>query len=166
MPRFNITKLDAGVTRAIKDLQSKSQSLRPVMEVIGSKINFHIQRGFRTSVDPWGKPWKQIKSRVGKPLVKRGLLRRMTIKADDSSVTIGTNLKQAKLQHFGGIVRPKTQRYLRFKTPLFGWVFTRKVVIPARPFLPINKQGNTDIPEYMAKDVMMALRLYFRKNTP
>jgi len=36
------------------------------------------KRGFATSTNPYGTPWKPLKYRVGKPLVKTGKLRRYT----------------------------------------------------------------------------------------
>lgn len=76
---------------------------------------------------------------------------------------IGTNVIYARIHEFGGVIRPKNKKYLRFKVlssmrfmslrgnkrlrnPVgsYRWVATKKVTIPARPFMrpAIEDAGN------------------------
>lgn len=66
---------------------------------------------------------------------KTGTLRRSIITDVDSDrAKIGTNLPYARIQEFGGTIRPKKKKTLAFK--INGkWVFAKKVTLPKRPYL-------------------------------
>lgn len=54
----------------------------------------------------------------------------------DLEVVIGTNVIYAAIHEFGGVITPKTAKYLRFYWEKIGqWVVTKSVTIPARPYL-------------------------------
>jgi phage gpG-like protein len=46
---------------------------------------------------------------------------------------VGTNLKYARIHEFGGIIRPKKKKALRFKIG-DKWVMVKRVVMPKRPY--------------------------------
>jgi phage gpG-like protein len=48
--------------------------------------------------------------------------------------TVGTNLKYAGIHEFGGTIRPKTKKYLKFKAG-GRWYSASQVTIPERPYL-------------------------------
>lgn len=48
---------------------------------------------------------------------------------------IGTNLEYARIQEFGGTVRPVNGQFLRWVNDAGEEVFARSVTIPARPYL-------------------------------
>jgi phage gpG-like protein len=48
--------------------------------------------------------------------------------------TVGTNLKYAAIHEFGGTIRPKTKKYLKFKAG-GRWYSANQVTIPERPYL-------------------------------
>lgn len=56
----------------------------------------------------------------------------ITRKVNGLTAAIGTNLIYAMIQEFGGTIRAKTGKYLRFKNRKTGrWVTTESVKIPA-----------------------------------
>jgi len=83
---------------------------------------------------------------------KRGNLRRsITSKVTKFEAKVGTDVIYAKIQEFGGVIRPKKGQYLRF--PIKGqWVTVKSVKIPKyrgkgylTPALQNNKKKITDI---------------------
>ena len=72
------------------------------------------------------------------PGVKTGTLRR-SIQVDNSEISnlkvrVGTNIKYAKIQEFGGVVKAKIGKLLHFKIGDF-WHTVKSVILPARPFI-------------------------------
>jgi phage gpG-like protein len=102
------------------------------------------------------------KGAAGKPLVDTGLLRNsITYNTDSDGVEIGTVLKQAKLQHFGGRVVPKRAKALAFPGPGGELIISRGVTIPARPFMPINPQGQVALPPAWNKSGLAEIQRHF-----
>ena len=52
-----------------------------------------------------------------------------------SQVSIGSNLAYASIHEFGGEIRAKNAKYLRFRTADGKWHSRESVTIPARPYL-------------------------------
>lgn len=103
------------------------------------------------------------KGAAGKPLVNtRKLLQSITFSATSNSVEVGTNAKQAKLQHFGGTVVPKNRQALAFAGPMGEIVFSKAVTIPARPFMPINPQGAAMLPPAWANGILRELAAHLK----
>lgn len=66
---------------------------------------------------------------------KTGTLRGSIItEVGSESAKIGSNLPYARIQEFGGVIRPKKKKMLAFKVN-GRWVFAKKVTIPKRPYL-------------------------------
>ena len=61
-------------------------------------------------------------------------------------VEIGTNLVYAPPHQFGATITPKQAKMLRFFNGSIP-IFAMKVTIPARPYMPIDQQGQIDIPD-------------------
>ncbi|MCS7069092.1 MAG: phage virion morphogenesis protein [Meiothermus ruber] len=108
-----------------------------------------IALSFERERDPWDRPWKRsLRAQLeqGQTLSDTGRLRRsFTYRANDRGFIVGTNVRYAAIHQYGGVIRPKRAKYLRFR--LAGgsgkrkggrgrWVQTERVVIPARPFVP------------------------------
>jgi phage gpG-like protein len=96
------------------------------------------------SLDYTDKGRKQMQSNAsgkpGQPLRDTGRLQRsISALADGNGVTIGTNLVQARLQQFGGTIVPKRAKVLAFPGPDGELIFTKKVTIKARPYLPLRR---------------------------
>ena len=112
---------------------------KPAMNTIGRVLSNRIRLGFKNSKSPYGDRWKPITYRQGQPLRDTGrLLASIGYNAEKDNVTIGTEdrLNYAKINQFGGDIRPRTAKTLRF---FIGnrMILTDKAVIPARPYMPI-----------------------------
>lgn len=112
---------------------------KPAMNTIGRVLANRIRLGFKKSTSPYGDKWKPITYRQGQPLRDTGrLLASIGYRAQKDNVSVGTDgqIIYAKIHQFGGVIRPRTAKTLRF---FIGnrLVFANKAVIPARPYLPI-----------------------------
>lgn len=157
MTAFTITVQDNGVQTALKSLSSRIENLSPVLQTVGEGLVERTKRRFETSTGPDGVPWKvnsdvtlglfsgrlaSQKSKVKKngslnaageralankkPLIgeSRDLSRQFTISVANGTLTVGSTPIYAAIQQFGGQAGRG-----------------HKVTIPARPFLPIHKDG-------------------------
>jgi phage gpG-like protein len=80
--------------------------------------------------------------KAGQPLRDTGLLQRsISAAADPGGVTVGTNLRQARIHQFGGVIKPVKKPVLVFPGPTGELIFAKKVTIPARPYLPLRRYG-------------------------
>jgi phage virion morphogenesis protein len=126
---------------ALAALRKRGENLRPLMTGIGASLADEIRGSFKSGADPYGNKWKPLKTRAGQPLLDTGRLRNSinynVTKKDE--VVIGTNVFYAPVHQFGATIVPVFAKMLRFvprgaKRPIFA----KKVVVPARPFLPLS----------------------------
>lgn len=108
-----------------------------LMKVLSQEAVALAQECFEKSQDPYGSSWPPLKVRQGQPLLDTGRLRNsISGRANGAtSFVVGTNVKYAKLQNFGGTVVPKSGKALRFSIGN-RMVFAKSVKVPARPFFP------------------------------
>lgn len=123
---------------------------------------------FRTSTDPYGKPWKPA-WRGGQTLRDTGRLQRSISYSDitPEGFKLGSNVRYARIHNLGGDIRAKTAKGLRFwlndgydiataKTSLKTrktnyrrtkpkarkrMVIVQKVTMPRRTFVPVQQTG-------------------------
>jgi phage gpG-like protein len=128
-------RLERLITRAGR-IQSP-QFRRNLLDEMAAEVNRQIGLGFRLSQDPFGRPWKPLTSRVGRPLVKTGKLQRaaQSAKPTATGVMVVIDLIQAATHQYGARIRAKNVKALRFRIGQ-RVVFAKSVTIPARPFLP------------------------------
>lgn len=156
MTSFTITVDSKAVQAKLKELSEHVKNMNPVLQTIGEGIVERTKRRFDTSTDPAGIPWDKhedatlamlskrlagSKSNVKKNgslnakgqrayankklLVDTGFLRQQIVQsATSDALTVSATAKYAAIHQFGG----KAGR-------------GKKVTIPARPFLPIYKDG-------------------------
>lgn len=123
---FEIKVEAKNVMSALDRLVHTGQDMSPVMRVIAQELARQTEKNFAAE----GRPkWLGIKPRKGREgghiLQDTGqLAASITTGHDAGSATIGTNKVYAAIHQFGG----KTGR-------------GHKVTMPARPFLPIDAQG-------------------------
>jgi phage gpG-like protein len=55
---------------------------------------------------------------------------------------VGTNLIYARIHELGGTIRPVRAKYLHFRTTDGGWIKTKKVIIPRRPYMAPSLSEN------------------------
>lgn len=164
----SIVKIEAQtaeVEQTIVRLQTwgGSEQLRKVFESVGKALQSRILLCFRMGVSPWGESWKPLRYREGQPLQDTGRLRNsLTVRATDDDVQIGTNLKHNGVSYpavmqFGAVIRPRKGKVLVFHIGS-RTIFAKKVVVPARPYLPIRPNGETDLPKSWANAALKKFR--------
>lgn len=159
MSAFTIEVKDEAVRAALKALGARVNNMAPVLQGVGDRMVERTKRRFETSTAPDGTPWKpnsaatlgMLTARLAgsssnrkkdgslnakgnralaskKPLIASGtLMEQIVATATASSLTVGTTsatTDYAAIHQFGG----KAGR-------------GHSVTIPARPFLPVRKDG-------------------------
>lgn len=147
---ISIEELQGKLERLSKALENKT----PLLRRIANTLQNTIEESFDKQTSPFGEKWKdnapstKRKKRGNKILIKSGLLSQsFTSKITGNSAQIGTNLKYAPIHQFGG----KAGR-------------NKRVNIPARPFLPMNKNGEIpkDLGERLEGEVVDYLKNVLR----
>lgn len=146
-------------TISLKEFQKRLDNLakdfnnpKEILNEIGILTKNKSEESFEKQSSPFEGRWKAnapatlIQKRGNKILTQSGLLRTsLTYKLGNQSVTIGTNKEYAPIHQFGG----KAGR-------------GKKVIIPARPFLPINDKG--EIPKDFGESLENEVVEYFKKS--
>lgn len=89
-----------------------------------------------------------------KPLVGRGLLRdQIHYQISGNLLLVGSNLIYAAVQQFGATIKPKNKKTLSWKIGNVS-VFAKKVVIPAREYLGISVQDETELQNIVADHIL------------
>lgn len=158
----------AAVDAKFKELGTASPTVMRALDAFARVLRTRIQLGFRNSTAPSGLAWKGLNPffRSGQPLRNTGrLYGSIQVRRDGDGVVVGTNLRTpggdfslGAIHQFGAIVRPKPGPGATFRGRLLGpikaakgFVFLRQAVIPARPFMPMDPNGNVVLPQAWAK---------------
>lgn len=150
--RLSLDDLDA--SESLSEAIRRAGDLTPLMEQIGTVLEFSVSERFKNSVGPGGTPWPvshRAREVGGKTLVDKGHLRDSISKeASARSVVIGTNMPYAHVHQFGALIEPKTvdedaTAKLAFRLPNGQFVMVDQVEIPARPFLGFDDADAADI---------------------
>lgn len=140
---ITITIDSARLTAALKRLAAAGRDLSPAMRVAAGIMADSVEENFEEE----GRPkWRSLAASTvrqrskegswpGKILQRSGsLAQSVTRHSDATSATVGTNKIYAAIQHFGG----QAGR-------------SRKVTIPARPFLTLGDDDEEDIVNSFAR---------------
>ena len=163
MTALSIKVTAAAVQKALDQYAGKER-VRRALGALGRVLVTRIKLGFQSGTAPHGAPWRPLVLRAGQPLLDTGRLRNsITSKIDGDRVLVGTNLTYShdgktwsagRVHQFGATVLPVKAKMLRVPfggsvggAKPKGFLFLEKAVIPARPFMPLNKAGNVDLPE-------------------
>ncbi|WP_034551275.1 phage virion morphogenesis protein [Helicobacter rodentium] len=147
----------AEITLSIEELQGKLEKLSkalenktPLLRRVANTLQNVTEESFDKQASPFREKWKPNapktlqKKKGNKILIKSGLLSQsFTQKVTGSSAQVGTNKQYAAIHQFGG----KAGR-------------GKKANIPARPFMPINKNGEIpkDLGERLESEVVDYLK--------
>jgi phage virion morphogenesis protein len=150
---IDATFQDAAVQDMLGQLAAAADDLTYVMDLIGAHLQQTVAERFDEGHGPAGVPWKpsgRAKFAGGKTMVDSGrLMGSITRQADANSVTVGTNVIYGRIHQFGGVISAKTAKGLSFNgwsangTP--GHFLRKSVTIPARPFLGVDAEDETEI---------------------
>lgn len=148
-----VVKIDVGdtspVMKVLQRLADFDADKAELFTQIGDEIVYSVRQRFVDGVDidgkPWVKSWRAIKQQ-GQTLRDTGrLMNSITRNVLPNGVEVGTDFAYAHVLHFGADIQPKTANYLVFKTPDGGWVRTKQVHIPPRPYLGLNQDDERSI---------------------
>jgi phage gpG-like protein len=169
--RVQLEIIDQDVREKLKALQDSAADMSPALNVVGRTVRDRILLGFKFSRSPYGQQWAPLKIREGVPLIDSGRLRSsISYQVGGTSggqyVDVGTNYgplngggSVAAVHQFGAVIKPKQAKFLRFMGAN-GYIFAKKVVVPARPFMPI--QGNDLVmPDSWSTAITKALKRHF-----
>ena len=144
-------------------LSGRMRNLSPVMRQIGEIVRTSVERNFAGTGRPAKWPESlRVKRKGGQTLSDTGRLRRsFTVRADNSSVAVGTNVIYAAIHQFGGKLPSRTGvlafnnngRFMsrgdasRRASGAIRIAFARYSgsTIPARPFLMVQNEDWTEI---------------------
>ena len=155
-----------------REFQGKTRELRrrlesldkhELTETLGGQVLARTMERFRHAESPDGGKWPiTIRQKMGDArtaLLGQGskLAQSYTYRADSDSVEIGSNLKYAAIHHFGGTIRAKRAKALRFR--IGGtWVMKKAVTIQARPALGVNDEDERHLVETAEDWLKLALK--------
>lgn len=152
--------MDGGITIKIEGGDHLMQVLsritaperrRDLLSSIGQEGVSLTQDRFQNQAGPDGTPWLQsLRAKLvsGQTLIKSNrLASSFTFAATDQAVEWGTNVIYAGIHQFGGIIKPKSKKALKFKGA-DGRIHTvKQVTIPARPFLGVTESDQKEFVE-------------------
>lgn len=152
---------DARVRAAFGAFVQIAGNPEPVMGDIAAIGEASTRERFATQTDPKGNKWKQsLRARLtgGKTLTLDGHLGdSVTSRHDSSSAEWGVNRIYGAIHQFGGVIRAKTAKGLRFRLANGDDVIVQKVTMPARPYLGISAGDEADILAAIEKRIGGAL---------
>ena len=138
-------KLQEFMRRVIDRVEDPSELWQDISDILEFNVQQRISTGIGTDDKPWKKSWR-AKVQGGQTLRDTGRLHNSIIaKVQGNTISVGTNVKYAPILHFGGTIKPKSGKYLTFKTPIGGWVKVKAVYIPPRPFMGISVDDSQEI---------------------
>lgn len=138
-------KLDAKqLEQSLGKLLANARNPRPIMAGLAQELDNLTKENFAN--EAWGnQKWQKSKAaseEKRKTLYKTGDLHDLTNPSHSQTYArIGSNLKYAAIHHLGGTIAAKNHPYLMVPVGN-GFRKVKKVTIPARPYLPVNKDGN------------------------
>lgn len=147
---IRIGGLDAALAK-LDGIAARARHPRGMWENIGGHLVSATAQRFITERGPGGNPWPQSLRALaegGQTLTDKGWLRQsFTFDATDTGVETGTSVPYAAIHQFGGTIRARTKKGLRFGIRRAGAnaedvVVVQSVTIPARPFLGLD-DGDT-----------------------
>lgn len=163
---FTIEVEDSEATAQLERAARGLESPAPLMAAIANELVSQTEANFAAEGRPAWLGLKYPREDGGKILQRSGQLA-ASIQPFHTSDTagIGTNKVYAPIQHLGGktsphVIRPKNKQALAFGGHVVKKVNHPGSEIPARPFLPIDENGNLQ-PEAVA-GIMSVTNAYLR----
>ncbi|WP_319201371.1 phage virion morphogenesis protein [uncultured Ilyobacter sp.] len=124
----------------INTMEKRAINLTPVMKKISIDMKNQTMKNFRQEKDPVGNSWKKNR-RGGKTLTKTSRLKHSIRPAHgDDYAMVGTNVKYARIHQYGGKIKVKNGKYLRFQYAKGKWASKKSVIIPKRTFIGISRK--------------------------
>jgi phage virion morphogenesis protein len=134
--------------RVLRDIARRADEPRGLWDAIGASLVASTQDRFERGESPDGNPWPasiRVLLAGGQTLINtQRLMKSVTHIADDQGVSVGTNAIYAAVHQLGAVIVPVNAARLHFS--IGGrHLSVKKVTIPARPFLGIDEDDETEI---------------------
>lgn len=131
-------KLKTWMERVLKQTGDKTELFEAIGDVLLDGVHDRFKTGHAPDGTPWKKSWRaQVQN--GQTLRDTGrLLNSFYVKITNTGAIVSSNVEYAPHLHYGAVITPKKAPYLKFKTPMGGWVSAKRVVLPARPILGVS----------------------------
>ena len=149
------------ITQWLNKVLKETKDITPLMREIGAILELNTKERINAGIGVDDKPWqKSWRARVQGGTTLRDTSRLYNsitsrVEGGGKKISTGTNVLYARLMHFGGTIKPKSGKFLTFKTPTGGWVRVKSVTIKPRPYLGVSVDDSQDIlftiEEYLEK---------------
>lgn len=160
MSAFTIKVEDAGVLAALRSLAGRLADPTPISQEIAALGESSTRLRFRTATGPDGAAWKpSLRATVsgGRTLTKDGHLSgSISARHGRDFAEWGVNRIYAAIHQFGGTIRPKSGKTLRFALAGGGFATVKSVTMPARPFLGLSDDDKADIADLIGRRLAAA----------
>lgn len=124
-------------------MKALGRALTPVFRAMGTTFK-SITEGTFNSVGASYRPSPWPAKRDGTPSILQSqnpvLSKSFHLAVTATGATLGNPMIYASIHQFGGVIKPKTAKALRFFSGGRWWT-VKKVTIPARPFFPLEPGG-------------------------
>lgn len=131
-----------------------------IHEEIGEALVSSTQKRFEDEKSPDGKSWEKsirAKEESGQTLTDSSRLKTsITYKAKPEGVAVGTNVRYASVHQEGMTIKAKG-KFLKFAVGK-GFAQVKQVKIPARPFIGISSDDQTEIKAIVTQHIKEALK--------
>lgn len=146
---FRIEVTDASLLAALRRLAGAMADTSPIMADIAALGESTTRLRFRTQTGPDGKPWKpSLRAQItgGRTLTEAGhLAASISSRSGRDWAEWGANRIYAAIHQFGGTIRARSGKALRFALAGGGFATVKSVTLPARPFLGLSTDDIGDI---------------------
>lgn len=167
MSGISLTLDDEEVMRALERFATLGGRKEAPLKNIGLHLTQSTKDRFLTERSPDGEPWEPLNplyaaSKQGPGILRErgnagGLMGSLTYLVDGDSVEVGTNKIHATVHQLGATIRPRTADALVFS--MGGeTVAAKSVTIPARPYMGISAEDQTEILAIMEDFISSATR--------
>ncbi|WP_336800656.1 phage virion morphogenesis protein [Kaistia sp. MMO-174] len=116
-----------------------------LLDGLGRLVQEQTRRRIReTKTGPDGQPWTPNRAGTSILLKEGTLANSIDYAIEGNQVAVGSGLVYARIHQLGGTIVPKNAQALRFVVGS-QLVFSKKVTIPARPYLGVSGEDQEEI---------------------
>lgn len=149
MALVKITRND--ISTALSRLAAAARNPTPILRAMGTTFKSITEGNFNSVGAQYRpKPWPPKKDPAGQPSILQKtttLAKAFHLTVTAQAATLSNPMPYAAIHQFGGIIRPKTGKFLSWINSSGERVFARKVTIPARPYFPVLNEKLTPAAE-------------------
>jgi phage gpG-like protein len=134
---FKITR--DTISPKLAKLAAAAKHPAPVLRAMGTTFMSITMGNFNDAGAEYRpRPWKPKHDGTPSKLQKSNTLARsFHLTVTDKTATVSNPMIYAAIHQFGGVILPKSGKFLSWVGPDGKRIFAKKVTIPARPFFPV-----------------------------